>query len=65
MSDLSVESWKCIVLVGFLGGFAERLVPSLLSTLQSRVEKRIAEDRANNVATEEPKDAAPRSSASG
>jgi hypothetical protein len=53
------------VLVGFLGGFAERLVPSLLSTLQSRVEKRIAEDRANNVATEEPKDAAPQSSANG
>lgn len=65
MSELSVESWKCIVLVGFLGGFAERLVPSLLSTLQSRVENRISEDRGKNVANEAPKEEAPQPSATG
>ena len=48
-----------------LGGFAERLVPSLLSTLQSRVENRISEDRGKNVANEAPKEEAPQPSATG
>src|SRR5262249_46463526 len=38
MDSLTDQSWKCIVLVGFLAGFAERLIPSLLQTLESRVE---------------------------
>jgi hypothetical protein len=38
MTELSARSWTCIVLMGFLGGFAERLVPSLLQSFQSRVE---------------------------
>jgi hypothetical protein len=45
MTELSAESWKCILLAGFLGGFAERLVPSLLKNLQSGVENRVADDR--------------------
>jgi hypothetical protein len=38
MTALTAANWKCIVLVGFLAGFAERLVPSLLKNLQSGVE---------------------------
>jgi hypothetical protein len=34
MTEPSPVGWKCVVLVGFLGGFAERLVPSLLRTLK-------------------------------
>jgi hypothetical protein len=51
ITELSAESWKCIVLIGFLGGFAERLVPSLLQTLQSRVENRVTKDQTNDAAT--------------
>lgn len=45
MTELTARSWKCIVLVGFLGGFAERLVPSLLKNLQSRVENRPTDEQ--------------------
>jgi hypothetical protein len=38
MTALTASNWKSIVLVGFLAGFAERLVPSLLKNLQSGVE---------------------------
>jgi len=47
--ELTAQTWKCIVLVGFLGGFAERLVPSLLQNLQSKVENRV-KDEQNRVA---------------
>jgi hypothetical protein len=45
LTELTTESWKCIVLAGFLGGFAERLVPSLLKNLQSRVDNRASDEQ--------------------
>jgi H+/Cl- antiporter ClcA len=35
LKQLSAESWKCIVRLGFAAGFIERLVPSFLKRLQS------------------------------
>lgn len=52
MAALSPASWKCILLAGFLGGFAERLVPSLLGTLQSRSDGHAAERSATSTAGE-------------
>jgi len=46
MDSVTDASWKCIVLVGFLAGFAERLIPSLLQTLESRVENPAVETEA-------------------
>jgi hypothetical protein len=35
MTEPPARSWTCIVLMGFLGGFAERLVPSLLQLFKA------------------------------
>jgi hypothetical protein len=51
VTELSAQSWRCIVLVGFLGGFAERLVPSLLKTFQSRLENGITNSQTTGAAT--------------
>jgi hypothetical protein len=65
MDVLSAVSWKCIILLGFLGGFAERLVPLLLGSLQSGVGQPSASGSpkaaAENVTAEagEPKQLAP------
>jgi hypothetical protein len=52
LSALTADSWKCIVLVGFLGGFAERLVPSLLQNLQGSVENRVTDAAGKTIAGE-------------
>jgi hypothetical protein len=44
----STVDWQNISLVGFLGGFAERLVPSLLATFESRAEGAIIEDHGSS-----------------
>jgi|HubBroStandDraft_6_1064221.scaffolds.fasta_scaffold92961_2 hypothetical protein len=66
MDILSAMNWKSIILLGFLGGFAERLVPLLLGSLQSGVGQPSAsgspkEAAAGNVTAEagEPKQFAP------
>jgi Co/Zn/Cd efflux system component len=40
----SAVDWQSISLVGFLGGFAERLVPSLLATFERRAETGTSDD---------------------
>jgi len=50
IKELTDQSWKCIVLVGFLGGFAERLVPSLLQNFQNRVENRVKDGQSRAAA---------------
>jgi len=40
----STVDWQSISLVGFLGGFAERLVPSLLATFERRAETGTSDD---------------------
>jgi hypothetical protein len=40
----STVDWQNISLVGFLGGFAERLVPSLLATFERRAETGTSDD---------------------
>jgi len=37
LTPLTDQNWICIALIGFLGGFAEQLVPNLLQAFQSRV----------------------------
>jgi hypothetical protein len=44
----SAADWQNIALVGFLGGFAERLVPSLLATFERRAETGTSDDPAGS-----------------
>ena len=45
----ALSDWKCIILIGFIGGFAERLVPVLLGSLQRGVEPSSAKGSGNVV----------------